>query len=60
MPHSQSAFSPALLRTAALDSLYAEHGKDLKEVITDDELEEMVQERIDRILRRYGEIELAA
>ena len=60
MPQSQSAFSPVLLRTAALDSLYAEHGKDLKDVVTAEELEEMIQERIDRILRRHGEMELAA
>ena len=60
MPQTQSALPPVLLRTAALDSLYAEHGKDLKDVVTGEELEEMIQERIDRILRRRGEMELAA
>ena len=60
MSQSQMEFSQSLLRTAALDSLYAEFGKDLPILVTEGELAEMIEERTCRILRRHGSMKQAA
>ena len=60
MTQSQTVFSQSLLRTAALDSLYAEFGKDLPVLVTENELAEMIEERVCRILRRHGSMKQAA
>ncbi|MEM7173509.1 MAG: hypothetical protein AAF530_25325 [Pseudomonadota bacterium] len=58
--HAEQAdldFRPSLrcLRAAAQDAIFAEHGRDIREHLTQVEFDEMVESRATIILQRYAQ-----